>query len=32
LRGNILVQVSDLHVGPRVDTDYLVESFRRIAR
>lgn len=31
LRGNILVQVSDLHVGPRVDTDYLVESFRRIA-
>jgi predicted MPP superfamily phosphohydrolase len=30
LRGNTLVQVSDLHVGPRVDTEYLIDSFRQV--
>lgn len=31
LRGRTLVQLSDLHVGPRVDDDYLRGVFRRVA-
>jgi predicted MPP superfamily phosphohydrolase len=30
LEGQRLVQLSDLHVGPEVDDDFLVETFRRI--
>ena len=30
LRGNILVQISDLHVGASVDPDYLMDSLRLI--
>jgi uncharacterized protein len=30
LRGTHLVQISDLHVGPRVDDEYLVETFGRV--
>ncbi|GIW85761.1 MAG: hypothetical protein KatS3mg108_0085 [Isosphaeraceae bacterium] len=29
-RGRRLVQVSDLHVGPRVDSDYLIRSLRAV--
>ncbi len=31
LRGRTLAQVSDLHIGPEVDDDYIVHSFRRLA-
>jgi predicted MPP superfamily phosphohydrolase len=31
LAGRILAQISDVHVGPRVDDGYLVATFRRIA-
>jgi predicted MPP superfamily phosphohydrolase len=31
LDGRLLVQVSDIHVGFRVDDDYLIDTFRRIA-
>lgn len=31
LGGRTLVQVSDIHVGPRVDDDYVLATFRRIA-
>jgi predicted MPP superfamily phosphohydrolase len=30
LEGRSLVQLSDLHVGPEVDSDYLIEHFRRV--
>jgi len=30
LEGRTLAQLSDLHVGPKVDDDYIVESFRRV--
>ena len=30
LRGSTLALISDLHVGPRVDSDYLIDSIRRI--
>jgi hypothetical protein len=30
LRGSTLVQVSDLHVGPYVDNDYLISAFHKI--
>jgi uncharacterized protein len=29
LEGRTLAQLSDLHVGPKVDDDYIIESFRR---
>jgi len=29
LEGKTLVQLSDLHVGPEVDDDYIIHSFRR---
>jgi uncharacterized protein len=32
LAGRTLVHLSDLHVGPMVDDDYLFAAFRRIAR
>ena len=31
LIGASLVQISDVHVGPRVSDDYVVETFRRVA-
>lgn len=31
LAGRTLVQVSDVHVGPRVDDEYVLATFRRIA-
>jgi hypothetical protein len=31
LAGRTLVQISDLHVGPRVDDDYVRTTFRRVA-
>jgi len=31
LAGRTLVQISDIHVGTRVDDDYLLSTFRRIA-
>jgi predicted MPP superfamily phosphohydrolase len=31
LEGRTLAQLSDLHIGPKVDDDYIVESFRRVA-
>lgn len=31
LAGKRLVQLSDIHVGPRVDDDYIVETFRATA-
>ncbi|HWM93305.1 MAG TPA: metallophosphoesterase [Thermoanaerobaculia bacterium] len=31
LQGATLVQVSDLHVGPRVDEDYLIDTLRKVA-
>ncbi len=30
--GRTLVQISDVHVGPRVDDDYVVETFRRVSQ
>ena len=30
LEGRTLAQISDLHVGPKVDDDYIVSSFRRV--
>ena len=30
LEGRKLAQISDIHVGPRVDDDYIIESFRRV--
>jgi predicted MPP superfamily phosphohydrolase len=32
LEGRTLVQLSDLHIGPRVDDDYLRETFERVAQ
>ena len=31
LAGSTLAQLSDIHVGPRVSDDYVVESFERVA-
>jgi predicted MPP superfamily phosphohydrolase len=31
LHGRRLVQLSDIHVGPRVDDDYVLTTFRRVA-
>jgi predicted MPP superfamily phosphohydrolase len=31
LEGRTLVQISDVHVGARVDDEYVVETFRRVA-
>jgi predicted MPP superfamily phosphohydrolase len=31
LAGRTLVQWSDIHVGPRVDDDYVVETLRKVA-
>jgi uncharacterized protein len=31
LAGQTLVQLSDIHVGPRVDDDYVLATFRRVA-
>jgi len=31
LTGRSLLQISDLHVGPRVNDDYVLEVFRRVA-
>ena len=31
LAGRTLVQLSDIHVGPNVDDDYVVATFRRVA-
>jgi predicted MPP superfamily phosphohydrolase len=31
LHGRTLVQLSDIHVGPRVDDAYVVDTFRRVA-
>jgi len=31
LAGKSLVQISDLHVGPRVDDEYVLTTFRRVA-
>jgi len=28
--GRTLVQISDLHIGPQVDDEYIIESFRRV--
>jgi len=30
LEGRTLAQISDLHVGPEVDEDYIIQSFRRV--
>lgn len=30
LEGRTLAQLSDLHIGPKVDDDYIIESFRRV--
>src|SRR5258708_25878451 len=30
LEGCTLAQLSDLHVGPKVDDDYIIESFLRV--
>ena len=30
LVGRTLAHVSDLHIGPKVDDDYIIESFRRV--
>jgi predicted MPP superfamily phosphohydrolase len=32
LEGKTLAQLSDLHVGPQVDDDYVVHSFRRLSK
>ena len=31
LAGRTLVQLSDLHIGPKVDDDYVIDTFRRVA-
>lgn len=31
LRGRVLVQISDLHVGSAVDTDYLISAVKRVS-
>ncbi len=31
LEGRTLAQLSDLHVGPKVDDDYVIDTFRRVA-
>jgi uncharacterized protein len=31
LQGATLIQLSDLHVGPQVDEDFLIETLRRVA-
>jgi predicted MPP superfamily phosphohydrolase len=31
LAGRTLVQLSDVHVGPRVDDDYVIDTFRKVA-
>src|SRR5213592_4637625 len=31
LRGTTLVQISDAHVGDTVDSDFLIDAFRRVA-
>jgi uncharacterized protein len=31
LAGRTLIQMSDVHVGPRVDDDYVLTTFRRVA-
>jgi predicted MPP superfamily phosphohydrolase len=30
IEGRTLAHISDLHIGPRVDDDYIIESFRRV--
>src|SRR6267143_275545 len=30
LEGRTLAQISDLHIGPKVDDDYIIESLRRV--
>jgi hypothetical protein len=30
IEGRTLAHISDLHIGPRVDDDYIMESFRRV--
>jgi len=30
LEGHTLAQISDIHVGPRVDDDYIIKSFHRV--
>ena len=30
--GRTLVQLSDLHIGPQVSDDYLIESFEAVLR
>jgi uncharacterized protein len=30
LEGHTLAQISDIHVGPRVDDDYIIHSFQRV--
>ncbi len=30
LEGRILAQITDLHVGPKVDNDYVINAFRRV--
>ena len=32
LAGKRLVQISDLHIGPKVDDDYLINTFERVRR
>ena len=32
LAGKTLIQISDVHVGPRVDDEYVAETFRAVAR
>lgn len=31
LDGKLLAQLSDLHIGPRVDPEYIADTFRRVA-
>src|ERR1700749_1721066 len=31
LEGRTLAQISDIHVGPQVDDDYIVETFQRVS-
>jgi uncharacterized protein len=32
LEGHSLAQISDIHVGPRVDDDYIIQSFHRVRK
>jgi uncharacterized protein len=32
LEGRTLAQLSDLHIGPKVDDDYILEAFERVSR